>query len=192
MRRFLAACALMAALAWPSAAAAPDAAAAAPMQPAPAAGAFADALADMLRQRLRAVAPLPAPYAGGLAVVFSRPDVELAGGAATVTRSRRGDWHIALHGDPAGLDAAAFLARLERTGFFLPELIRRRRIFRSVAIDVAPYRAGATASYTLWIDPTPPAGAALRLTSGESGAALAWTQISDADSLRRIEALVRP
>jgi len=181
MRRFLAACALMAALAWPPAAAAPDAAAAAPMQPAPAAGAFADALADMLRQRLRAVAPLPAPYA-----------VELAGGAATVTRSRRGDWHIALHGDPAGLDAAAFLARLERTGFFLPELIRQRRIFRSVAIDVAPYRAGATASYTLWIDPTPPAGAALRLTSGESGAALAWTQISDADSLRRIEALVRP
>lgn len=190
MKRYLAACALLAALAGPPAPTTPDAAAAEATQAAP--GAFADALAAALRQRLSAVAPLPAPYAAGLAVVFSRPDVELAGGSATVRRSRRGDWHIALRSDPAGLDAAAFLAQLERTGFFLPELIRQRRIFRSVATDVAPQRAGPAASYTLWIDPTPAAGAALRLTSGESGAALAWTQLSDADSLRRIEALVRP
>lgn len=155
------------------------------------AGAFADAVAAALRQRLRDIEPLPEPAAESLAIVFSRTSVILDGGGITVTRGRRGNWHIVLHGDAAEHDEATFLAGLERTAIFLPELIRQRRIFRSVATLVAPGSFLPSTRYTLQIDPIPESGAILHLKSERLADGRTWTHASYADSLRRIEAFVR-
>lgn len=158
--------------------------------PSTAAGAFADAVAAALRQHLSDIDPLPAPVADGLTIVVSRASVPLLGGKASVTRGRDGDWHIALGGD-AAYEETAFLAELERTAIFLPELVRQRRIFRRVATFVAVEPPLAESSYILRIDPTPEAGAALHLRAAGAGAERSWTHRGYADSLRRIEDFAR-
>lgn len=190
MRQFLAAFVLVAIPLATLVGCTPDETAANRASPAVDASAFADAVATALQQRLDDIEPRPEPSASSLAIVFSQANVTLNDGKITVTRSRRGNWHIALRDDTAELDETSFLADLERTAIFLPELIRQRRIFRSVATFVAPDSLMPSAAYVLQIDPTPNTGAALRLRSQTFAGERAWTHGSYADSLRRIESFV--
>lgn len=159
--------------------------------PAPDAAAFADAVAAALRQHLRDIEPLSGPGAANLAIVLSSARLTLSGGAITVTRSHRGNWHIALDPDGAKIDERAFLAELEGAALFLPELIRQRRIFREVATYIATEPLVPPGPYVLRIDPTPAAGATLSLQAAQGVRARTWTHRGYADSLRRIEAFVQ-
>lgn len=193
MRRLSAAILLLLALPFAALAACvpEEAPAEAPLERAsPDAAAFADAVAVALRQHLRDIEPLSGPGAANLAIVLSSARLSLSGGAITVTRSHRGNWHIALDPDGEKIDERVFLAELEGAALFLPELIRQRRIFREVATYIATEPLVPPGPYVLRIDPTPAAGATLSLRTAQGGRAQTWTHRGYADSLRRIEAFV--